>query len=84
MNDAQLKIGLFAIGLDAYWGQFEGLKERLERGCAVAGCSVVFACICASTCFNKAESAGLVAEVLSTTCASEKFTIHKQAIKKIV
>ena len=31
MNDAQLKIGLFAIGLDTYWEQFEGLKERLEN-----------------------------------------------------
>ncbi|MEO8711253.1 MAG: arabinose isomerase, partial [Parafilimonas sp.] len=26
----QLKIGLFGIGLDTYWSQFEGLKERLE------------------------------------------------------
>lgn len=25
-----LKIGLFGIGLDSYWPQFEGLKERLE------------------------------------------------------
>src|SRR5258706_4992199 len=25
-----LKIGLFGIGLDAYWPQYEGLKERLE------------------------------------------------------
>jgi len=25
-----LKIGLFGIGLDAYWTQFAGLKERLE------------------------------------------------------
>ena len=25
-----LKVGLFGIGLDAYWPQFEGLKERLE------------------------------------------------------
>ncbi len=25
-----LKIGLFGIGLDAYWEQFSGLKERLE------------------------------------------------------
>lgn len=25
-----LKIGLFGIGLDAYWPQFAGLKERLE------------------------------------------------------
>ena len=26
-----LKIGLFGIGLDAYWEQFTGLKERLEH-----------------------------------------------------
>lgn len=26
-----LKIGLFAIGLDSYWTQFDGLKERLEK-----------------------------------------------------
>jgi len=26
----QLKVGLFGIGLEAYWDQFEGLKERLE------------------------------------------------------
>jgi L-arabinose isomerase len=25
-----LKIGLFGIGLDTYWSQFDGLKERLE------------------------------------------------------
>ncbi len=25
-----LKIGLFGIGLDAYWPQFEGLRERLQ------------------------------------------------------
>lgn len=25
-----LKVGLFAIGLDTYWAQFEGLKDRLE------------------------------------------------------
>lgn len=25
-----LKMGLFSIGLDTYWEQFEGLKERLE------------------------------------------------------
>lgn len=29
-NSAHLKIGLFGIGLDTYWPQFEGLKERLE------------------------------------------------------
>lgn len=26
----QLKIGLFGIGLDAYWPQFEGLEDRLK------------------------------------------------------
>ncbi len=31
MNDRALKIGLFAIGLDAYWDQFDGLRERLEN-----------------------------------------------------
>jgi len=30
MQASSLKIGLFAIGLDTYWLQFEGLKERLE------------------------------------------------------
>ena len=30
MPSSSLKIGLFAIGLDTYWDQFEGLKERLE------------------------------------------------------
>ena len=25
-----LRVGLFGIGLEAYWPQFEGLKERLE------------------------------------------------------
>gem|GEM_PF-3780103 len=27
---ANVRIGLFGIGLDAYWPQFPGLKERLE------------------------------------------------------
>ena len=30
MYNSTLKIGLFAIGLEAYWEQFSGLKERLE------------------------------------------------------
>lgn len=30
MSDTPLRIGLFGIGLDTYWPQFEGLKERLE------------------------------------------------------
>ena len=30
-NRYSLKIGLFGIGLDAYWPQFKGLKERLEN-----------------------------------------------------
>ena len=25
-----LKIGIFGIGLDTYWPQFKGLKQRLE------------------------------------------------------
>ncbi|AWI08539.1 arabinose isomerase [Ereboglobus luteus] len=29
-NASTLRIGLFGIGLDAYWPQFSGLKERLE------------------------------------------------------
>lgn len=29
--NSALTIGLFGIGLDAYWEQFDGLKERLER-----------------------------------------------------
>ncbi len=31
MVSKQAKIGLFGIGLAAYWPQFEGLKARLER-----------------------------------------------------
>jgi len=30
MNEMSLKIGLFAIGLDTYWPQFEGLQQNLE------------------------------------------------------
>ena len=30
MNTSSFKIGLFGIGLDTYWPQFEGLKDRLE------------------------------------------------------
>lgn len=29
-NDTALKIGLFGIGLDTYWAQFDGLRNRLE------------------------------------------------------
>ncbi|MCX6968375.1 MAG: arabinose isomerase [Verrucomicrobia bacterium] len=29
-NDISLRVGLFGIGLDTYWPQFECLKERLE------------------------------------------------------
>ncbi|WP_273215248.1 arabinose isomerase [Runella zeae] len=32
---SSLKIGLFGIGLEAYWSQFEGLKERLEGYMAI-------------------------------------------------
>lgn len=31
INKESLKIGLFGIGLEAYWAQFEGLKSRLEN-----------------------------------------------------
>jgi L-arabinose isomerase len=44
----QPRVGLFGIGLDAYWPQFEGLRERLagylartERKLAAAGVDVV-------------------------------------------
>lgn len=30
LEGSNLKVGLFGIGLEAYWSQFEGLKERLE------------------------------------------------------
>jgi L-arabinose isomerase len=30
MESGNFKIGIFAIGLDTYWPQFSGLKERLE------------------------------------------------------
>jgi len=30
VNESGLKIGLFGIGLDTYWPQFDGLKDRLE------------------------------------------------------
>ena len=29
LSNEQVKVGLFSIGLDAYWPQFQGLKERL-------------------------------------------------------
>ena len=28
-SDDQLKVGLFGIGLDTYWAQFPGLRDRL-------------------------------------------------------
>ena len=31
MNRSELKIGLFGIGLETYWKQFDGLQERLEE-----------------------------------------------------
>lgn len=32
----KLKVGLFGIGLEAYWEQFQGLKERLESYLEIA------------------------------------------------
>ena len=29
MGDESLRVGLFGIGLDAYWPQFNGLQDRL-------------------------------------------------------
>ena len=29
-RETPFRIGLFGIGLDSYWPQFEGLKSRLE------------------------------------------------------
>ena len=29
-NPYSLKVGLFGIGLDTYWPQFEGLEDRLK------------------------------------------------------
>src|SRR6266478_5886020 len=47
-SQAELKIGLFGIGLDAYWPQFPGLEDRLKgygqqvaRKLAKAGAEVV-------------------------------------------
>ena len=34
MSHQPLRLGLFGIGLDAYWPQFPGLKERLEGNLA--------------------------------------------------
>ena len=30
MNRSELKIGLFGIGLETYWKQFDGLKKDLK------------------------------------------------------
>ncbi len=30
-NDFGLKVGLFGIGLEAYWEQFDGLEKRLQN-----------------------------------------------------
>lgn len=35
MKTSNLKIGLFGIGLDTYWEQFDGLKTRLEGYLAI-------------------------------------------------
>ncbi len=38
MNKSKLKVGIFGIGLDAYWPQFAGLEQRLKDHLAkVAG-----------------------------------------------
>ena len=30
---SNLRVGLFAIGHEAYWSQFEGLEQRLQGVC---------------------------------------------------
>jgi hypothetical protein len=35
--EAELKIGLFGIGLDAYWPQFRGLQDRLKGSAQQVG-----------------------------------------------
>src|SRR5580704_10898342 len=47
---AKPKIGIFGIGLQAYWAQFPGLRDRLlgyqreiEQNLRVTGCNVVSA-----------------------------------------
>lgn len=40
MKNHPLRIGLFGIGLDAYWPQFPGLKERLEGYVARVGAMI--------------------------------------------
>src|SRR4051812_6803467 len=40
MNKYPLRIGIFGIGLDAYWKQFEGLKERLESYLDIASSKI--------------------------------------------
>ena len=30
MRERRAKVGVFGIGLEAYWEQFDGLKEKLE------------------------------------------------------
>jgi L-arabinose isomerase len=37
MNTTQLRVALCGIGLDAYWPQFVGLRERLEDSVRVVG-----------------------------------------------
>ncbi|HUQ64766.1 MAG TPA: hypothetical protein VM101_01325 [Flavitalea sp.] len=39
-NKYPLKIGIFGIGLEAYWAQFDGLKERLESYLDIASSKI--------------------------------------------
>ncbi len=40
MKQHPLRIGIFGIGLDAYWPQFPGLKERLENYVSKVGAMI--------------------------------------------
>ncbi|MDR2641821.1 MAG: hypothetical protein LBC74_03395 [Planctomycetaceae bacterium] len=66
MKENNVKIGLFGIGLDTYWQQFEGLRERLigyqnviANKLALSGTEIV--------------NAGLVDNPISATDAAKKF-----------
>ena len=67
MNNSETRIGVFGIGLAAYWPQFEGLKERLEsyqqrieHQIATMGVEVI--------------SAGLIDDAIGARSAGDFFT----------
>lgn len=63
---SSLKIGLFGIGLDTYWPQFDGLKERLEGYLSEAGKKL-------TACHPDIVNAGLVDDTDKAFEAGDKF-----------